>query len=123
MAFQSYIDPIENLVSRYFEKRRTLSDNEPQNGGELLESGGMYNAELPENPCKLLRDEKGRVYKCIYGEFEELSEEDDGTQIIWQQEIIRDASGKTIAIEATYPDGSTSTETLVRENGKVTGIL
>lgn len=129
MAFQSYIDPIEALVSRYFDKRRTMEDNQPQSGGELLEpAASPLQDTLPESPCRLLRDEEGRVYKCIYGDFESLTPEGEQDPhlefdgIIWQEEILRDDSGKTTAVEITYPDGSVSRDSLIRENGKVTGV-
>lgn len=122
MAFQSYVDPIATLVDRYFEKRRTLQGNE--NTGEAQElKGAGWDSEgaLPEFPEVFVRDENNRVVRIIHGDISTLENAEEEMSI-WQEEFIRNTDGIVEEIRKTYPDGSTSTERFVRENGKVARI-
>ena len=126
MAFNDFRDPIEYVVNQYFERKRYLNNN-LQGANMQLNTSDYADEDLPEYPITLIRDEQGLVTKVIYGDLKVLErlmneEEEEGCPIIWQEEIIRDAEGTTVALEKTYPDGIVTRVDLVRENDVVTEI-
>lgn len=123
MVFQNYTEPIEQLIERYFQKKRTLSREDSENReGVFLKESGRMDEQLPEVPLKLFRDEKNRVYKCVYGDYKALELNEETNIIIWQEEIVRNQQGVTIATVTTYPDGQAVRENMVREGDMVTEI-
>ena len=55
-------------------------------------------ADLPEYPCKLIRDAGGKVNEIQYGE--------SSTGYVWRQLLVRFADGKIDKIIQENPDGS-----------------
>lgn len=123
MAFHDFRDPIEYVVNQFFERKRAAESNktdsiEGKSVGQVIRNEEL----LPSSPFMILRDRNGKEYKFIYGEYEALREDPTADVFIWQQEIIRDEKGKTIAFETTFPDGYVVRESLVEENNKLKEI-
>ncbi|KIE46938.1 hypothetical protein U732_1129 [Clostridium argentinense CDC 2741] len=73
-----------------------------------------YKGDLPQYPCRLVRDESKKVIKCIYAE---------NTGLQWEEELIRNIEGKVYRIKTTYPDGNFKTIELFKNiDGKVETI-
>lgn len=70
-----------------------------------------YKGELPEYPCRLVRDSDKRVCKVVYAEC---------TNLEWSEELIRNSQDKVYMIKTTYPDKSQETIELFKNmDGKV----
>lgn len=117
MVYTTYIDPMITLVQRYFEQRRTLASNKPDQGNASeIETGSPdWQEDLPDSPCRIVRDNQGKVSYCLYGDYNLLGAGGDQDAVIWQQKIIRDGLGRAIQVETTYPDGSTKEDIMVRD--------
>ena len=76
-------------------RRRDLKNKIKLEGGE-----SPYNGELPEYPCRLIRDSNKKVCKIVYGE---------GTGLEWSEELIRNSQDKVFRIKTIYPDKSEKT--------------
>lgn len=126
MAFNDFRDPIEYVVNQYFEKKKYLNANLTPAGENIGLGGQMPDESLPEYPVHIVRNDEGVVTKIIYGDTKDLqkilSEGLEGSILIWQEELIRDDTGKTIAIDKTYPDGIVSRINLVRQDDTVTDV-
>lgn len=120
MAVNDYREPIEYVVSQYFERKKLINTN-LEVGKTSLGMGQDFNEKLPETPVTLVRDEKERLIKAIYGEVDLLYNDEEADPIIWQQELVRDINGQLLKTITTYPDGETAEN--VFERNPVTGKL
>lgn len=117
MSFYDYREPIENVVDKYFERKRWYAENNKKD--TMSAGGGEYpDDRLPDNPCKILRNDKNRAYKFIYGNTELLETDEECDPVIWQEELLMDTNGVITKIKTTYPDGSTVESELVRDESK-----
>lgn len=121
MAFTDYREPIEYVVSQYFERNKYLTKNQGQTGNTGPAFGQDINENLPEEPALLLRDpDTKKVRKVIYGEAELLLNDEEADPVVWQQELKYNSSGKVESVITTFPDGETVENFLKRDsNGKV----
>jgi len=120
MSFLDYKEPIEYVVDNYFKRQRFLAIN--RRGGEGVSLGGGMPPDfiLPDVPAFLIRDSDDRVRKVIYGDVALLTADEDADPVIWQEELVRDSSGKVFRLITTYPDGEAVTTELFRDaSGKV----
>lgn len=124
MAFHDFRDPIEYVVEQYFQRKRSAESNSIENiDGNSCRQYLHNDDSLPESPCLILYNRNGKAYKFIYGGYETLRTEPMADVFLWQEEIIFDEEGKTIAFETVYPDGSIVRENLVKdESGKLKEI-
>jgi len=116
MAFYDYREPIEQVVDKYFEKKRFYSAN--SGGSDIQLGNGAYpDDSLPETPCLIIRNEEGLATKFIYGDTKSLESEEEASPQIWMEELIR-VDGTVTKIIMTYPDGESVTTELVRGSDK-----
>lgn len=123
-GFYDFRDSIEYVVNQYFERKRGANSNNSDN--QVAKNGKQLQAaleDLPASPFRILKNRNGLAYKFIYGDFKALETDPYANVIVWQEELIRDENGVILAFEKTYPDGSVERETLVKENGQVTGTV
>jgi len=124
MSFYDYREPIEYVVDRYFERKRFITSN--TESSSIFQLGGVApDDSLPTEPCYLVRNEEGKVYKVIYGDFEllESNTEDDFDPVVWQEELIRE-NGRVEGVKITYPNGETFTNNFKRNNeGKLEKVV
>lgn len=117
--FNDVREPIEYVVDQYFQKKKVLTDNIREDG--YSPSGSNYiDDDLPHIPVSIVRGEDGKAYKFIYGNIDELlNEDEEADPIIWQEELVRDDEGKVTSIVTTYPDGEEVTNVLIKDAGKL----
>jgi len=121
MGFLDYKEPIEYVVDNYFKRQRFLAMNRRGLEGVSLGHGAAPDFVLPDVPAFLIRDDNDRVKKVIYGDVALLMADEDSDPAIWQEELVRDSSGKVARLVTTYPDGESVETTLIRDgDGKVT---
>ena len=116
MGFLDYKEPIEYVVDNYFKRQRWHQINRVGTEGVSLGGGLPPDFVLPEVPVFLIRDDEEQVKKVIYGDVELLYIDEDSDPVIWQEELIRDSSGKVQQLITTYPDGEAVTTTLSRDS-------
>lgn len=116
MAFYDYKEPIEYVVENYFQKAKWNHSNSSLYNTMSFQSPVDRKLSLPEIPCKVFRNDDNLIYKVVYGNLKALEMEEECSPVIWQQEIIRDNSGKIVKILTTYPDGEINEEKLIRDN-------
>lgn len=113
-------EPIEYVVDQYFKTMRSMDTNLNKKLTEDDLSDPVYasppDLELPHHPVTLIRDDDGRLKKAIYGEVEFLDSDEEGSPIVWQEELKRDADGKLQSIVTTYPDGEELESFLIRDS-------
>lgn len=120
IAFYDYRQPIEMVIEKYFQKQRLSELNTYEPDIVSLGISGGNDDILPEEPVRILRDEKGRAYKFIYGNIESLETDEECSPIIWQEELVRNEDGKVEKVILTYPDGEILEKLLIRDdNNKV----
>ncbi|WP_315114564.1 hypothetical protein [uncultured Clostridium sp.] len=90
MRQNDFRKPVRYIIDQELRKR-DLRNKIYMDGDE------EYKGELPEYPCRLVRNENKKVIKCIYAE---------NTELQWEEELIRNREGKVYRIKTTYPDGS-----------------
>lgn len=119
-------EPIEYVVDQYFNRKRLNLANESDPNefdssyvGELMP--GQFDDTLPTHPVTIIRGEDNKVNRVIYGEVSGLTDTEEHSYIIWQEELIRDDDGKVITIRTTYPDGEMVDNHIIRRasDGKV----
>lgn len=120
--FNDVRDPIEYVVNQYFEKKRTLRANYDDDDYNPLD-GSYIDDILPEYPLLILRNEEGRAHKFVYGNVDALLEDEDADPLIWQEELVRDSSGRVVSIIRTYPDGEEVENVFIRETDKLVEII
>ncbi len=99
-------EPIEYVIDDYFKnKKLSYSQRAIKNSGSNTDTI-ISDSDLPKMPVTLLRNEKGEVYKVVYGNLDLLISNEEGDPLIWQQEIIKE-NGEVTKIIKTYPNGST----------------
>ncbi len=99
-------EPIEYVIDDYFKnKKLSYSQRAIKNSGSNTDTI-ISDSDLPKMPVTLFRNEKGDVYKFVYGNLDLLISNEEGDPLIWQQEIIRE-NGEVTKIIKTYPNGST----------------
>jgi len=116
MGFLDYREPIEYVVDNYFKRQRFLTLNRSGAEGHPLNQSAAPDFVLREVPVFLLRNADNKVYKVIYGNAELLMLDEDSDPVIWQEELIRDTSGKVVQLITTYPDGEAVTTELSRDS-------
>ncbi|MBU3171347.1 hypothetical protein [Clostridium estertheticum] len=97
MANINFREPVEYIIKRYDKKRNTKITVE--------DDADKFKVELPEYPCRLVRNVNKKVNKVIYAE---------GTGVEWSEELIRGNDGKVFQIKTTYPDKSSKTVELFK---------
>lgn len=90
LGFKNFRDPVVYVLDQELRKR---------NFKNSIKTSSKEYRVLEEYPCKVVRDSKGLVTRCIYGDT--LSNQ-------WFEDIIRDGKGKVSMIKITYPGGSSS---------------
>lgn len=117
--FNDVRGPIEYVVDQYFLKKKMLKDNTEEDN--YNPNGSNYiDDNLPEVPVHIIRNDEEKASRFVYGNLEALLNEDEESDpIIWQEELVRDSSGKVISITTTYPDGESVENKLIRQNGKL----
>ncbi len=99
-------EPIEYVIDDYFKnKKLSYSQRAIKNSGSNTDTI-ISDSDLPKMPATLFRNEKGDVYKVVYGNLDLLISNEEGDPLIWQQEIIKE-NGEVTKIIKTYPNGST----------------
>ncbi|MBU3155187.1 hypothetical protein [Clostridium estertheticum] len=98
MANINFREPVEYIIKRYDKKRNTKITVE--------DDANKSKVELPEYPCRLVRNEAKKVISVLYAE---------GTESEWSEALIRDVNGKVFQIKTTYPDKSSKTVELFKD--------
>ncbi len=102
-------EPIEYVVDQYFKKMRTMDTNLNKKLTEDDLVDPVYatspDLELPQHPVTLIRGDDGKLIKAIYGDVDLLDSDEEGSPIVWQEELVRGADGKLEKVITTYPDG------------------
>ena len=120
MGFLDYKEPIEYVVDNYFKRQRFLTMNRRGAEGVALGHSAAPDFILPDVPAFLIRNSDDKVKKIIYGDVTLLTADEDSDPVIWQEELVRDSSGKVFQLITTYPDGESVTIELFRDStGKV----
>lgn len=106
MAFHDLRESVEYVVDQYFQRKKSIQSNIPQkNGQEIATNAPWQGAALPEYPFKVIRNDNGKAYKFIYGDWQALAQDPQADVVIWQEEILYDDKGKFLGIKKVYPDG------------------
>ncbi|APC41052.1 hypothetical protein [Clostridium estertheticum] len=102
MATINFREPIEYIIKSYDRKKNTKITVE--------DDASKSKVELPEYPCRLVRNEAKKVISVIYSE---------GTASEWSEELIRNTEGEVFQIKTIYPDKSFKTIELFKntDNG------
>lgn len=98
--FKDFMQPAKVIFDRLDQqknKRIIVNGNDGSNRSGANVPPPYY-PELPEYPCKLIRDSNGKVIEVQYGE--------DPRGYVWRQILHRDATGKVDYIKQENPDGS-----------------
>ncbi|WP_142415401.1 hypothetical protein [Hathewaya massiliensis] len=106
MGFKNFREPVKYVLDQELRKR---------NFKNQISTDGEYTGELPEYPCRLVRDETtNKVGRIIYAE---------GTELEWSQELIRDSNNKVFRIRTNFPNGAYEILQLFKDsNNKVSNI-
>lgn len=122
MRYNDVRKPIEYVVDQYFNRKKLNIKNQTFNeelGLIHSPNGGMLDEDLPTHPVHLFRDADNRVERVVYGDLDAMvAAEASGTDhsyILWQEELIRDSTGKVVTVRKTYPDGSSIDNHLSRD--------
>lgn len=94
MSTNNFREPVEYVIKRYVQRSNlhiVPSDNNSSTPTQL---------NLPDYPCRIVRDIEGKVSKAVYAE---------GTSQEWSEELIRDMNGKVYQIRTTFPDLTSNT--------------
>lgn len=106
---QDIREPIEYVVDQYFKRMKSMESNLNKKLTEDDLTDPIYavspDLDLPDHPVTLVRDEQGRVKKAIYGEVDLLDSDEEGSPVVWQEELVRGTSGRVESVITTYPDG------------------
>ncbi|MGY0372469.1 hypothetical protein [Clostridium sp. JNZ J1-5] len=106
MQENNFRRPVEYIIKRHQQKTNIQLT--------VINDAEKDHIELPEYPCRLVRDINNKVNKVIYAE---------GTELEWTEELIRNTEGKVYQIKTTYPDESYKTIELFKNiDGKVETI-
>ncbi|EDT87165.1 hypothetical protein EXN65_13075 [Clostridium botulinum] len=107
MGYKNFREPVVYILDQELRKRNfknQINTNEDS----------KYIGELPEYPCRIIRDSNNKAYKFIYA---------NGTDMQWQEELIRNAEGKVYRIKTTHPNNTNKTIQLIKDNhGKLETI-
>lgn len=122
-AFKDFRDPIEYVVTQYFQRQKNYASNKPEKSGqERINCDGWDKGALPDYPFKMLKNRDGKAYKFIYGNLKALQQNPEADVVIWQEEIIYDENGKFSAIKTTYPNGYEVIASKEEMDGEFTGF-
>lgn len=98
--FKDFMQPVKTIFERLDQQKNQkviINGNDGSNKNSSVIP--PYYPNLPEYPCKLIRDAAtGKVNEIQYGE--------DARGYIWRQLIHRGADGKVDYIKQENPDGS-----------------
>lgn len=97
MQTNNFREPVEYIIKRHEKKKNTKVI--------VIDDADKAKIDLPEYPCRLVRDETKKVVKCLYME---------GTELEWSEEFIRNSNGEIYKIKTVYPDKSTKTIELIK---------
>lgn len=91
MRSMNFREPVEYIIRQHEKKRNTHI---------VVDDDENYKGELPEYPCRLIRNENKKVVKIIYA---------GNTELEWSEELIRNSEDKVYQIKTTYPDKTEKT--------------
>ncbi|PRR77699.1 hypothetical protein CLLI_22630 [Clostridium liquoris] len=107
MGYKNFREPVVYILNQELRKRNFKNQINTQ-------EDPIYSGELPEYPCRIIRDSNNKAYKFIYA---------NGTDLQWEEELIRDSGGKVCRIKTIYPDGNSKTIQLIKNTDNKLEII